>query len=458
MKLERHDPDLKRAAPKRIGAARFRSLSDACRLPKTGTTFGRHALGAIALGLVAALCGCQSKSGASDVLDPAAIAAPAGQAGAPAAPAQQASGSTPGSSALSTATSGGSTSAAAAKAQLTLGAGPTKVAMLLPLSAPGSTGENGRKMYDGARLAMADLGDKLLTLTIEDTRGDSGYAKDLAVKAITSGTAKVVIGPSELAAAQHLAKLSGSKRPPVLALADNFAGGPGIYSVRLSEADSAAAGAAAIASKGARKFVLMVPSGADSSPIESRVANALSIYGATLAVTLPYSATDGGAKVVSDMGSLVEAPDAVVVACGDGSPIAVLAALKAKGIPGKAVTLVGTDRWLERPMDPLYEGAYIATLDEGETGPIADRFKATYKYQPDVNVAYAYDMVALSAGIASSAGPDGFNKQVLENTTGFRGSTGLFRFRSDGSSQRSMPFFKVEKGQLKLVEKSTAGF
>ncbi|TPI26213.1 ABC transporter substrate-binding protein [Mesorhizobium sp. B3-1-6] len=410
-------------------------------------------MGAIALGLVATLCGCQSKSGASDVLDPSAITAPAGQAGTPAASAQQASGQT-----LASATSGGPTSAAAAKAQLTLGAGPTKVAMLLPLSAPGSTGENGRKMYDGARLAMADLGDKLLTLTIEDTRGDSGYAKDLAVKAITSGTAKVVIGPSELAAAQHLAKLSGSKRPPVLALADNFAGGPGVYSVRLSEADSAAAGAAAIASKGARKFVLMVPSGADSSPIESRVANALSIYGATLAVTLPYSATDGGAKVVSDMGSLVEAPDAVVVACGDGSPIAVLSALKAKGIPGKAVTLIGTDRWLERPMDPLYEGAYIATLDEGETGPIADRFKATYKYQPDVNVAYAYDMVALSAGIASSAGPDGFSKRVLENATGFRGSTGLFRFRSDGSSQRSMPFFKVEKGQLKLVEKQTAGF
>ncbi|TIX31631.1 MAG: ABC transporter substrate-binding protein, partial [Mesorhizobium sp.] len=363
-----------------------------------------------------------------------------------------------GAGTATSATSSGPTSATAAKANLTLGTGPTKVTMLLPLSAPGSTGENGRKMYDGARLAMADLGDKLLTLTIQDTRGDSGYAKDLAVKAITSGTAKVVVGPAELAAAQHLAKLSGSKRPPVLALADNFAGGPGVYSVRLSEADSAAAGAAAIAGKGARKFVLMVPAGADSSAVESRVANALSIYGATLAVTLPYSPTDGGAKVVSDMGSLVEAPDAVVVACGDGSPAAVLAALKAKGIPGKTVTLIGTDRWLERPVDPLYEGAYIATLDQSETGPIADRFKATYNYQPDVNVAYAYDMVALSAGIASSAGPDGFNKQVLENTTGFRGSTGLFRFRSDGSSQRSMPFFKVEKGQLKLVEKQTAGF
>lgn len=397
---------------------------------------------ALAFAVVAAISGCQSKNGASEVLDPAAIAVPASQAGATtAAPAQLTA----------------SSAATAPKANLTLGTGSTKIAMLLPLSAPGSAGENGRKMYDAARLAMADLGDKLVTLTIEDTRGDSGYAKDLAVKAITSGGVKIVIGPAELAAAQHLAKLSGTQRPPVLALADNFAGGPGVYAVRLSEADSAAAGAAAIAGKGAKKFVLLVPAGANAGAVEARVANALSIYGATLAVTLPYSASDA-AKVVSDMGSLVEAPDAVVVASGDGSPVAVLAALKAKGIPGKAVSLIGTERWLERPIDPLYEGAYIATLDQSETGPIADRFKATYNYQPDVNVAYAYDMVALSAGIASSVGPNGFSKQVLENASGFRGSTGLFRFRADGSSQRSMPFFKVEKRRLKLVGKQTAGF
>ncbi|PBB94814.1 ABC transporter substrate-binding protein [Mesorhizobium sp. WSM3862] len=396
----------------------------------------------LAFAVVAAISGCQSKNGASEVLDPAAIAAPSSQAGATtAAPAQLTA----------------SSAATAPKGNLTLGTGSTKIAMLLPLSAPGSAGENGRKMFDAARLAMADFGDKLVTLTIEDTRGDSGYAKDLAVKAITSGGVKIVIGPAELAAAQHLAKLSGTQRPPVLALADNFAGGPGVYSVRLSEADSAAAGAAAVASKGAKKFVLLVPAGANAGAVEARVANALSIYGATLAVTLPYSASDA-AKVVSDMGSLVEAPDAVVVASGDGSPVAVLSALKAKGIPGKAVSLIGTERWLERPIDPLYEGAYIATLDQSETGPIADRFKATYNYQPDVNVAYAYDMVALSAGIASSVGPNGFSKQVLENTSGFRGSTGLFRFRADGSSQRSMPFFKVEKGRLKLVEKQTAGF
>jgi len=132
--------------------------------------------------------------------------------------------------------------------------------------------------------------------------------------------------------------------------------------------------------------------------------------------------------------------------------------LKSKGIPGKATAVVGTSRWLERPLEPGFEGAYIATLDPSETGPIADRFKSTYNYPADANVAYAYDMVALTAGIASSVGPDGFSRQVLENRSGFRGSTGLFRFRTDGASERSMPFYQVEKGALKLVAKSTSGY
>ncbi|MER9548675.1 ABC transporter substrate-binding protein [Mesorhizobium sp. M0239] len=383
------------------------------------------------MALAAILSGCQSKGGVSEVLDPAAIAAPAGQNGA--------------------------AGAGPVQATQSLGTGSTKVTMLLPLSGSGTAGENGRKMLDAAKLAMTDIGNGLLTLTVEDTKGDSALASKMAITAITTGS-KVVIGPTELTAAQHIATLSGSKRPPVLALADNFAGGAGVYAVLLGEADSAAAGAAGLAAKGSKKFVLLVADGPNAGAMEKRVANSLSIYGAALAVTLRYSAGDGAAKAVDEMGSLVDAPDAVIVASGNGSPSPVLAALKSKGIPGKTVSVVGTNRWLEHPMDPLLEGAFIATLDPSETGPIADRFRTAYNYPADVNVAYAYDMVALTAGIASAIGPDGFSKKVLENPNGFRGSTGLFRFRADGSSERSMPFYRIEKGALKLVAKSTSGF
>ncbi len=110
-----------------------------------------------------------------------------------------------------------------------------------------------------------------------------------------------------------------------------------------------------------------------------------------------------------------------------------------------------------RSTTPCLEGAYIAASISPRR-PIATRFRATFNYDADVNVAYAYDMVALTAGIASAVGPKGLTRKVLENQTGFRGSTGLFRFRSDGASKRSMPFYQVKNGALKQIEKSISGF
>lgn len=340
-----------------------------------------------------------------------------------------------------------------------LGKGPVKVSMLLPLSAGGTAGDRGRKMRDAAALAMGDLGNDLLTLNIEDTGGDEKRARALTTGALASG-AKLVIGPSEQGAVRQLATVSGTNRPLVLALADNYAGAPGVYSVRLNEADSAAAGAAAVAAKGARKFVLFMAEGDAGKAIEKRVANSLSIYGASLAVALPFGPAGGGSeKAVADMMALVDEPQAIVIASGSANPAPLVSALKAKGMLGKNVTLIGSTRWLEHGIsDPALQGAYIATLDAAEIGPIADRFRKTYNYEPDINVAYGYDTVALAAGIASAMGPKGFTKKVIENPTGFRGSTGIFRFRDDGAGERAMPFFRIDNGKLKQIEKSTSGF
>ena len=382
---------------------------------------------AAALAIATSLAACQSTGNVADALDPAALEAGTAQSG-------------------------------PLRGAQSLGKGSTKIAMLLPLSAAGRAGEEGRRMRDAAQLAMADLGNELVTLTIEDTGGDNRRSQDLASKAMASG-ARILIGPTELPAAQHLVAMSG-RRPPVLALADNFSGGAGVYAVRLVEADSAAAGATAIAEKGARKFVLFFARGTNSDRVEKRVANGLSIHGASLAVAMPYMGDGAGAeKAVAEMAALIEAPEAIIIASGDLDPKPLIASLRAKGFLREGVSLIGTHRWLDHPLsDPQFDGAYLAALDPAETGPIASRFESTFNYKPDVSVAYAYDMVALSAGIASARGPDGFSKEVLENPTGFRGSTGIFRFRADGASQRSMPFYRIQKGALKEIQKSTSSF
>lgn len=381
-----------------------------------------------------ALAACQSKT-AGDVLDPGSSAASSETKIASPAP------------------SGGP-----APSAQTFGSGETKVFMLLPLSAGGGMGEKGRRMFDAAKLAMTDLGNQYLTLSIQDTRGDSVVAKDMAVKAMAAG-AKVIIGPAELDAAQRLTSISGPTRPPVLVLAENFAGAPSLYAMALNEADSAAAGAAAIAQKGKRKFVLFVARGPIAGAIEKRVTNGLSITGASLALTMPFDPASEAEKAAADVLATVSAPEGVVIAIGEASPLPILRALKARGISADKVSIIGTARWLEQPLaDPSFQGVYVAALDKSEAGPIADRFKATYGYAPDVNAIYAYDSVALTAGIAGAMGPKGFTRQVIENKNGFRGSAGVFHFRADGASERSMSFYRIDKGTPKKIANSVAGY
>jgi len=164
-------------------------------------------------------------------------------------------------------------------------------------------------------------------------------------------------------------------------------------------------------------------------------------------------------KAVADMKVLVDSPEAIIVATGGDNPVFLVHALKSAGLLKPGVALIGTDRWLEHPVDdPLLQGAYVAGLDPDEKGPIADRFQGRFGYNADLSVAYAYDMVALVSGIASALGPEGFKRTTFETRTGFRGSTGVFRFRSDGGSERSMHFYRIEKSKLKQIEKSVSGF
>lgn len=228
----------------------------------------------------------------------------------------------------------------------------------------------------------------------------------------------------------------------------------------MNEADSAAAEAAAVANMGARKFALVVPEGAPGRLVERRVSNAVSDIGGSLAVTLRFGpASASPLKIAADLASLIDAPDAIVVALDQANPRALVSALKDHGVIKGDTRIIGTHRWLDHPLgDPIFNGVMIASLDSAEIGPVKQRFRQAYNRDADLNAAYAYDLVALASGLVSALGPNGFTSDVLEAPSGFRGSTGVFRFRSDGTSERSMPLFRLEKGQLRMVSKAVQAF
>lgn len=377
-----------------------------------------------------ALAGCQS-NGAGEVLDPTSIAAPAESAQPPVVAATDAS----------------------------IGNGAVRVGVLLPLSAPGTDGERARNIRDAVVLAAKDLGEGVLTVAIRDTGAVPGRSRELAVDEIGRRSV-AIIGPSDVAGGYELNLIKGDRKPPFFILARKIGKAPGVYALPLGEVESAAAGAVAAVERGKRHVAILT---ADNNPavadIETKVAAAVHAAGGIIEAKARYGTlSDKIAVAVKQIGEAEPRPDVIVIASG-GRPVGmVVQALRDARLLGGATVIVGTSEWTQADFSSGVEGALIATIDSSEMAPMAERYRAAYGRGPDRDAALAYDAIALAAGLARQLGEEAFAKKVVTNPTGFRSTSGVFRFLPDGSTERLLRVHRVSGGTLRPLDKGPSAF
>ena len=304
-------------------------------------------------------------------------------------------------------------------------------------------------------MAAEDLGSDVLTVVFED-QSSASKPKEAAVKAMGEGVAAVV-GPFESGPAAEVATLKGGKLTPIFLLANGVQGATSIYSVPLQGGTSAAAGARAAAKEGARTFVLITPVGNNAAATESAVDFAVADHGARLAAKARFGSDQASiVKAIDTVFEVVDAPDAIVIAGGSSDPAAMVKAVRARNAK---VKIIANNTWAPSgELGPELEGVLIADVDRSELEPVATRFRSRFGHEFNALAAYSYDVIALSSGIARATGGDGFVRTIIEDRKGFRGSTGIFRFRSDGGSERLLALYRIEKGKLKKVESPPAVF
>ena len=339
-------------------------------------------------------------------------------------------------------------------AETKIGSGSVRIAALLPFSATGAVAERARDVRDGATLAVEHLGKDVLTVTLEDS---SAGAKSAALKAMGEGAA-AIIGPFEAPAAADVATIRGGKLSPIFLLADGVPGAASIYDVALQNGVSAAAGARALAKVGARNFVLLSPEGFGAAATEKAVDFAAADHGGRIVAKARYSQDRASVlKAVDTIFAVTSSPDAVIIAGGAFDPAMIVEAVRAKG--GARIKIAGNNSWRSSDLsNPLFNGVLIADLDEAELSTVASTFRARFGRELTPLAAYAYDVVALSSGIARALGRDGFARVIVEDSKGFRGATGTFRFRGDGSCGRLLALYRIDKGRLKKIQPPPAIF
>lgn len=342
-----------------------------------------------------------------------------------------------------------------------IGSGPVRIALLLPMTAPGNGGKVAAEFRNAAKMALEDFGLQSIELVVKDTAGKPERALAMANEANAEGSSAVLgplFAPEVMQAA---AVLRPAGKTDIAFSSDRSVAGGTVYLNSYLPEGIVDRGVSFAVERGYRSFVALVPNGPAGDLAENQLRATLAAKGGTLIQTARYDYDEGSLQVAA--ASIAQAAgqaQAIFIPDGGGSPNAIVAALRSNGVDLAGKKLVGTGQWTASNLgDPAFAGAWFADADQTKLAAYRTRYREKYGADPSVNSALAYDSVALVAGIVKRYGAAGFTREVIETPTGYSGYTGLFRFLAGGASQRGYAVHEVgSAGILTVVSPAPTSF
>ena len=342
-----------------------------------------------------------------------------------------------------------------------IGQGPTRIALLVPLSAPGAPGAAARALRNAAELAYNEGNSTHLQILVRDTGGTPQGAATAAAEAVREG-AGLILGPltaPDVAAAGEVAR--NSQVNLVAFSTDPNVAGRGVYLLSFQADPEINRVVAHAAHAGKRAFAAIVP----DSP-----------YGALASATFQQAVPANGGRVValekagSDPSSRQAAAQRIadVVRSGGADALflpeagpnlkATLDVLAANGVDGRNVKFLGTGVWNDPATlgDARLQGGWFAGPDPAKYRDFAGRYRHAYGADPVRIASLAYDATRLAAELARRGA--NFSSDTLASPSGFAGTDGVFRFRREGTVERGLAVLEVQNGTAQPVSPAPDAF
>jgi ABC-type branched-subunit amino acid transport system substrate-binding protein len=342
--------------------------------------------------------------------------------------------------------------AAPAPGSETLGNGPVKVALILPLTQGSGASVVGVSMRNAAELAISEAGVNDITLLIRDDRSTPEGAREATQTAIGQG-AELILGPlfaGDVRAAAEVAKTAGK---PVIAFSTDLStASRGVYLLSFLVENYVDRIVEFAASKGKKSVAVLAPENDYANVATGALQQAAARRDIRVALIERYKA-GGVAASAANIGALGAQIDCLFIPEQAASMSDVARALTASKIDPRAVQILGTGLWNDARVLglPALQGAWFATPENAGFAAFAQRYRAKFNSDPTRVATLAYDSVSLAAALARTQGPRRFSEEVLTNPTGFNGADGVFRFKPDGSNERGLAVVQINNGTTTVV-------
>jgi branched-chain amino acid transport system substrate-binding protein len=326
-----------------------------------------------------------------------------------------------------------------------IGQGATRVALILPLSAPGNAGIAAISMKNAAEMALAEFKNPDIQLLVKDDGGTQQGAQQGAQQALDEG-AQIILGPLFAPAVSAVGQVARPRGVPVIAFStDANVAARGVYLLSfLPESDVSRIVDYSV-SRGKRSFAALIPDNAYGGVVEAAFQQAVAKRGGRVVALERYSPDPARrGEAVRRVAQAAQQVDAIFVPDGSEGAVPVVQTLASNGVNLKRVQILGTGIWADdtRVNEALAGGWYAGPSPAGFAS-FANRYRQRYGQQPVRTATLTYDAVALIAALVKTQGPQGFSEQVLTNPTGFAGIDGIFRLRTDGTNERGLAVLQV---------------
>ncbi|GJE19233.1 penicillin-binding protein activator [Methylobacterium marchantiae] len=335
-----------------------------------------------------------------------------------------------------------------------IGTGSVKIALILPLSGPGSM--VGAAMRNAAELAIEDFQKPDLQILVKDDRGSPDGAREAAQAAVSEG-AELVLGPLFAANVKVAAGVARGGGKPIIAFStDASVAARSVYLLSFlpqTEVDRVVDEAVAA---GRRSFAALIPESSYGNAVEAQFREAVARKGARL-VAIERYAPGTPTPAIMRLSGLINGPGAQADALflpesPEGLANVAPALTKAGFSPGR-VKPIGTAVWNDPRVYalPALQGGWFAAADANGFNGFSQRYQARFGSVPPRVATLAYDAVSLMAALTRQYGSQRFADATLTTQAGFSGIDGTFRFRSEGLSDRALAIYEIRSGAPTIV-------
>jgi len=343
----------------------------------------------------------------------------------------------------------------------TVGKGPVRVAMLLPLSGDPALAGVGTAMSNSAQLAMSFIEAnpniaENITLVIKDTGPTAAGAAQKASEAVNEG-ASLILGPLRADQVQAAGGVARSAGLTLIGFSNNTgAAAPGVFLLNVLPETEVRRSVGYVQGQGKRSFAAIVPTTAFGRIQEGAFRQAVADLGLTPRAIYSFTSQAEAEAAVKQAAPFLKDGSIDALFIPDRATATSLATfLFDAGIPPGKVQLIGSADWdgdTQIVNAPYLAGAIYPSVDGSGLAAIRGDYQARFGGQPHPLSTIAYTATLLANTSSLALGNPRYDRTQLVRDSGFNGRDGLFRFQADGRSDYALVIKRVGNGSAQQVD------